>query len=94
MTSHALPSVTPAPTISSIADGRQTIDEIDVQLRALVGARLEISRQIQALRSSDGGPRIQHQRENEIITAWSRELGPCGVEIALSILTLCRGSLT
>ncbi len=94
MTSHALPSATPAPTISSIADGRQTIDEIDIQLRALVGTRLEISRQIQALRSADGGPRIQHGRENEIITAWSRELGPRGVEIALSILTLCRGSLT
>ncbi|AEH08395.1 MULTISPECIES: chorismate mutase [Protofrankia] len=94
MTSHALPAATPAPAVSSIADGRQAIDEIDTQLRALVGARLEISQQIQALRSADGGPRIQHERENEIITAWSRELGPRGAEIALSILTLCRGSLT
>ncbi|WP_322753922.1 chorismate mutase [Frankia sp. Cas3] len=94
MTREALNSVTSAPTISSIEDGRTAIDKIDTQLRALVGARLDVSRQIQALRSADGGPRIEHSRENEIIAAWSGELGPRGVEIALSILTLCRGSLT
>ncbi len=94
MTSQALNSAMSMPTVASIVDGRQAINGIDTQLRALVGARLEVSRQIQALRCADGGPRIEHARENEIIAAWSQELGPRGVEIALSILTLCRGSLT
>jgi chorismate mutase len=84
----------PAPTIASIADGRQAIDDIDAALRKLVSARRDVSRQIQALRSADGGPRIQHGRENEIIAAWADELGPHGVEIALAVLTLCRGTAT
>ncbi|OHV37898.1 MULTISPECIES: chorismate mutase [Pseudofrankia] len=83
-----------APTIASIDEGRRLIDNLDVQLRDLVAVRRDISRQIQALRSADGGPRVQHGRENEIIAAWADELGPRGVEIALAVLTLCRGSLT
>jgi chorismate mutase len=82
------------PTIGSIAEGRTRIDDIDATLRRLVADRREISRQIQAKRATDGGPRIQHGRENEIIAAWSDELGPRGVEIAMAILTLCRGSLS
>jgi chorismate mutase len=84
----------PAPSITSVSDGRQAIDDIDAALRKLVSARRDISLQIQALRSADGGPRVQHSRENEIIAAWAEELGPRGVEIALAVLTLCRGSLT
>jgi chorismate mutase len=83
-----------APTIASIAEGRGLIDGIDVRLRDLVTMRRDISRQVQTLRNTEGGPRIQHSRENEIIAAWADELGPRGVEIALAILTLCRGSLT
>jgi len=83
-----------APTIASIDEGRRLIDDLDVQLRDLVAVRRDISRQIQALRTTDGGPRVQHGRENEIIAAWADELGPRGVEIALAVLTLCRGSLT
>jgi len=83
-----------APTIASIDEGRALIDDIDVQLRGLVAVRRDISRQIQTRRTTDGGPRVQHSRENEIIAAWADELGPRGVEIALAILTLCRGSLT
>jgi chorismate mutase len=83
-----------APTIGSIAEGRTKIDDIDASLRRLVVDRREISRQIQARRATEGGPRIQHGRENEIIAAWSDELGPRGTDIALAILTLCRGSLS
>ncbi|WP_045879290.1 chorismate mutase [Pseudofrankia sp. DC12] len=83
-----------APTIASIDEGRRLIDGIDVQLRDLVAVRRDISRQIQTQRTTDGGPRVQHSRENEIIAAWADELGPRGVEIALAVLTLCRGSLT
>jgi chorismate mutase len=83
-----------SPTIASITEGRVLIDDIDLQLRDLLGVRRDISRQVQALRGAEGGPRVQHSRENEIIAAWADELGPRGVEIALAILTLCRGSLT
>jgi len=88
------PAVPAAPTIASVDEGRHLIDDIDVQLRGLVASRRDISRQIQALRTADGGPRVQHGRENEIIASWADELGPRGVEIALAVLTLCRGSLT
>lgn len=83
----------PATTIASIDEGRQAIDEIDAVLRRLVASRREVSRQIQALRAAEGGPRVQHGRENEIIAVWADELGPRGVDIALAVLTLCRGSL-
>ena len=79
--------------ITSVDDGRRVIDEIDATLRTLVASRREISRQIQALRAADGGPRVEHARENELVAAWSDELGPRGVEIILAILTLCRGTV-
>ncbi|KJE25113.1 chorismate mutase [Frankia torreyi] len=79
-------------TISNIAEGRQHIDDIDAQLRELLATRRDLSRQIQALRSAEGGPRIEHARENEIIAVWANELGPRGVEIAMAVLTLCRGA--
>ncbi|MCM3887505.1 chorismate mutase [Frankia sp. R82] len=81
-----------APTISTIAEGRGLIDDIDAQLRALLANRRELSSQIQTLRQGEGGPRIEHARENRIIASWADELGPRGVEIALAVLTLCRGA--
>ncbi|MCK9924023.1 chorismate mutase [Frankia sp. AgPm24] len=84
--------VSTAPTISSIAEGRGLIDDIDAQLRALLTNRRDLSSQIQSLRQVEGGPRIEHARENRIIASWADELGPRGVEIALAVLTLCRGA--
>jgi chorismate mutase len=80
------------PTISTIAEGRQLIDDIDARLRALLANRRDLSGQIQALRAIEGGPRIEHARENEIIAAWADQLGPRGVEIVMAVLTLCRGA--
>lgn len=82
----------PTAAISTIAEGRQLIDDIDAQLRALLTARRDLSGQIQALRTVEGGPRIEHARENEIIALWADQLGPRGVEIAMAVLTLCRGA--
>nr|WP_243407565.1 chorismate mutase [Frankia canadensis] len=87
-----MPLADGAPTLSTIAEGRQLIDDIDGQLRALLATRRDLSRQIQALRGIEGGPRIEHARENEIIAAWAEELGPRGVEIAMAVLTMCRGA--
>jgi chorismate mutase len=80
-----------APTLRTIPEGRQLIDDIDAQLRALLVTRRDLSGQIQALRATEGGPRIEHARENEIIALWADQLGPRGVEIAMAVLTLCRG---
>lgn len=94
-----VPSASPAPTtpsapaVSCVEDGRRRIDQIDADLRALIAARKEVSRQVQALRAAAGGPRIQHARENYVVAGYARELGPCGVEIARALLTLCRGGL-
>jgi chorismate mutase len=79
--------------IGSIGEGREAIDGIDQRLRDLLAERREISAQIQRLRAAEGGPRIEHGRENAIITAWSERLGPAGVDIAMAVLALCRGSL-
>jgi chorismate mutase len=81
----------PPPDITSVAEGRAVIDGIDDQLRALLHRRAVASRQVQALRQADGGPRIQHRRENEIIAGYRASLGRPGVGIALAVLALCRG---
>ncbi len=86
-----VPAADGTPTISTIAEGRQLIDDIDAQVRALLASRRDLSGQIQALRTVEGGPRIEHARENEIIASWADQLGPRGVEIAMAVLTLCRG---
>jgi chorismate mutase len=92
--SAGAPAATSADDVTSVDEGRRALDEIDATLRRLVATRREISHKIQKLRVQEGGPRIQHSRENEIIAAYSDELGPRGVDIALAVLTLCRGSLT
>ncbi len=78
-------------TIADVAEGRQLIDEIDAAIRDLVAQRVDISRQVQALRKADGRPGIQHGRENEIIGHYVETLGDPGVDIAMAVLTLCRG---
>ncbi|MFF2555874.1 chorismate mutase [Nocardia sp. NPDC058058] len=79
--------------IESIADGRARIDEIDSQLRELIAARRNISLDIQRHRLADGGPRIEHRRETQVLTSWSDELGAGGVDVARAVLGLCRGRM-
>jgi chorismate mutase len=52
-----------------------------------------VSRQVQAVRAAHGEARLVPARENEIIAAYTADLGPAGVEIALAILTACRGRI-
>lgn len=79
--------------INSIADGRARVDEIDAVLRDLIATRCRISDRIQQLRMADGGPRVEHRRECEVLTAWSSGLGPPGADVARALLTLCRGAV-
>ena len=84
---------TSVPAVSSVADGRALLDDIDAQLRRLVGERRAISKQVQQLRVEAGGSRVEHSRENAIIRRWADELGDGGVELAMSVLAYCRGRL-
>lgn len=77
--------------VADVASGRARLDAIDEQIRELVQARRRISQQVQQLRRSAGGPRIEHSRENEILNRYSESLGRPGVSLALAVLELCRG---
>jgi chorismate mutase len=83
-----------ADTVVDIADGRARLDAIDEEIRELVRARRRISSQVQQLRRAAGGPRIEHARENEILTRYGDALGRPGVTLALAVLELCRGTST
>ncbi|ONH51670.1 hypothetical protein CcI49_35280 [Frankia sp. CcI49] len=78
-------------TVGSIAEGRTVIDVLDVELRALIARRLEISRRIQEIRLSSGRPRVEYSRESEIIRSWHEAFGQPGSQLAFALLTLCRG---
>jgi chorismate mutase len=79
--------------ITDVAAGRAQLDDIDEQIRSLVLARRQVSQQVQQLRRAAGGPRIEHSRENEILTRYSAALGRPGVSLALAVLELCRGEI-
>jgi chorismate mutase len=77
--------------VSSVADGRARLDQIDAEIRDLVRARRALSQQVQQLRRDAGGPRIEHSRENQILRGYGDELGRSGVALALAVLEICRG---
>ncbi|HVA60992.1 MAG TPA: chorismate mutase [Mycobacteriales bacterium] len=82
----------PAPIdVPSVEAGRALIDEVDRDIQRLLAHRAQISRAIQALRVAAGEPRVQHQRENEVIAGYRRALGRPGVAVALAALGYCRG---
>lgn len=75
----------------SVLTGRERIDLLDNQIAELVLRRIEVSKQIQAARMSDGGRRVDVRRENEIIARYSGTLGRPGTAIAMALLELGRG---
>jgi chorismate mutase len=78
-------------TVTSVEEGRTLLDSIDEQIRALVLSRHAVSQQVQQLRRANGGPRIEHARENEILSRYGDALGRPGVALALAVLEICRG---
>ncbi len=70
---------------------REEIDEIDAELISIVQRRVAVSKQIQAVRMSRGGPRRQHSRELKIVNAYVEGLGRGGSQLALTVLELSRG---
>lgn len=78
-------------TLASVATGRARIDDIDAEIVRLVAERTAVSGQIQRLRQAEGGPRVVHARENEVVGRWRSALGRPGATIALALLELGRG---
>jgi chorismate mutase len=72
---------------------RSEIDRLDAELLALVEQRSRVSSQIQHLRMAEGGPRVVHAREAEVIGRWREALGTPGTRIAQALLDLSRGPL-
>ena len=77
--------------VSSVDEGRARLDAIDSSIIELLTQRKQVSKQVQALRVAAGGSRVEHSRENAIIKRWSEALGEGGVELAMAVLTHCRG---
>lgn len=77
--------------VATVDEGRERLDAIDAAIIELLTQRRHVSKQVQALRVSAGGSRVEHSRENAIIRRWSDALGESGVELAMAVLTHCRG---
>lgn len=71
---------------------RGTLDNLDTIILDALRQRQALSQEIGKLRMADGGPRIVHSREREIIERYS-VLGEEGNSMALAILAMSRGRL-
>ncbi|HXR42556.1 MAG TPA: chorismate mutase [Acidothermaceae bacterium] len=74
-----------------ISQLREQIDEVDAELISIVQRRIALSKQIQGVRMSHGGPRRQHSRELKIVNTYVEGLGRGGSQLALTVLELSRG---
>jgi chorismate mutase len=86
---HPQGSVDTEPTIDDLRD---EIDQLDGTILEAVRRRTEISKLIGKARLADGGPRLVHSREMEVIERYSG-LGPDGKDLAMVMLRLGRGRL-
>lgn len=76
-----------------IARKRQRIDELDTRIIGLVRERMTESADIQRERITSGGRRLSLNREMEVLTHYSSELGKPGTALAMTLLELCRGKV-
>jgi chorismate mutase len=83
------PDTAAAPDIPAL---RQEIDQLDAEIIRLVRRRAEVSRIVGKVRMANGGTKIVHNREIDILARY-RELGPEGKDIALILLRMGRGPL-
>ena len=81
-----------ADQVPDIDQLRAELDNLDTVILDALHRRRAISQAIGKQRMSDGGPRIVHSREREIIERYS-VLGSEGNSMALAILAMGRGRL-
>ncbi|MFJ5609836.1 chorismate mutase [Streptomyces sp. NPDC093221] len=76
-----------------IARKRRRIDDLDTRIIGLVRERMTESADIQRARMTSGGRRVSLNREMEVLTHYSAELGRPGTSLAMTLLELCRGKV-
>lgn len=72
---------------------RSVIDKIDREISLQLTRRTQLSRQIVRRRIALGGTRIAIEREREVICRYRDAFGDVGIELAMLVLRLGRGSL-
>ncbi|MCW2542389.1 MAG: chorismate mutase [Frankiales bacterium] len=72
---------------------RREVDLLDQAMMHALIQRTELSSRIQAVRISLGGPRVDLQRERQIIDTYRHVFGHDGAELASLILRHSRGPL-
>ncbi|MFC9847864.1 chorismate mutase [Streptomyces sp. NPDC060223] len=80
-----------APTRADISRLREQIDALDQSLLGMLRERLEASREIQRLRTGEGGSRVDSGREQSIRGRYADNLGEGGSGVAEAVLEMCRG---
>lgn len=80
---------TTAPDIDEL---RQEIDHLDAEILRLVARRVEVSKIIGATRMANGGTKIVHNREIDVLNRY-KSLGPDGKDLAMILLKMGRGPL-
>ncbi len=78
-------------TSDAISAGRARIDELDEQIVALVQQRVATSREIQQARLAEGGRRVAHSRELQIVDRYVQAFGEPGARLAMTLLEIARG---
>ncbi|MGY2066817.1 chorismate mutase [Blastococcus sp. SYSU DS0619] len=76
-----------------IGELRGVIDACDAEIIELVRRRLEVSREIGALRAASGGTRLSLSREQQVLSRFRTELGPDGAALGMVLLRQGRGHL-
>jgi chorismate mutase len=84
------PDTVPAPDIPAL---REEIDHLDAEIIRLMKRRAEVSGIVGKVRMANGGTKIVHNREIDILARYRQGLGPEGKDIALILLRMGRGPL-
>jgi chorismate mutase len=87
---QSTPDAEDTPDIPSL---RTEIDHLDAEIIRLIKRRAEVSAIVGKVRMANGGTKIVHNREIDILARYRDGLGPEGNEIALILLRLGRGPL-
>ncbi|MEV8113764.1 chorismate mutase [Streptomyces xiamenensis] len=89
----AAATAAPDTATARIAGARQRIDDLDARIVALIKERMSASDEIQQIRITDGGRRVDLAREMDILRHYGDALGrERGTRLAMTLLELCRGA--
>ena len=80
----------PTPDIHAL---REEIDHLDAEIIRLVKRRAEVSGIVGKTRMANGGTKLVHNRELDILARYREGLGPEGKDLALILLRMGRGPL-